>query len=124
MAQRKRRTLPLTCVLLLVLICILAAGVFWLVESIPAMAQEAFGPPSPLLGRVQRIQYSAQLLLARNDLLNPVNAISSVSQRFTITPGESVNSVGLRLEQTGLVNNAAAFRLYLIYSGLDTNLQA
>ncbi|MHB8112679.1 MAG: endolytic transglycosylase MltG, partial [Bellilinea sp.] len=49
---------------------------------------------------------------------------SSDSQRFPITPGESVNSVGLRLEQTGLVNNAAAFRLYLIYSGLDTNLQA
>ncbi|MFA5837118.1 MAG: endolytic transglycosylase MltG [Bellilinea sp.] len=124
MAQRKRRTLPLSCVLLLVLTCILAAGVFWLAESIPAMAQEAFGPPNPLLGRVQRIQYSVQLLLARNDLLNPVNAISSVSQSFTITPGESVNSVGLRLEQAGLVNNAAAFRLYLIYSGLDTNLQA
>ena len=123
MAQRKRRTLPLTCVLLLVLMCILAAGVFWLVGSIPAMAQEAFGPPSPLLGRVQRIQYSAQLLLARNDLLGPADA-GGASQSFTIAAGESVNSVGLRLEQAGLVNNAAAFRLYLIYSGLDTNLQA
>lgn len=124
MAQRKRRTLPLTCMLLLALMCILAAGAFWLVKSIPVMAQEAFGPPSPLLDRVQRIQYSVQLLLARNDLLNPVIASSSKSQSFTITPGESVNSVGLRLEQAGLVNDAAAFRLYLIYSGLDTNLQA
>ncbi len=124
MAQRKRRTLPLTCLLSLVFACILAAGGFWVVESIPSMAQEAFGEPAPALGSVQRIQYSTQLLLARNDLLTPVNAVSSVLQSFTIASGESVNSVGLRLEQAGLVNSATAFRLYLIYSGLDTNLQA
>jgi len=124
MTQQKRRTLPLTCVLLLVMACILAGGMLWLVESIPAMAQEAFGIPNPRLGFVQRIQYSTQLLMVRNDLLYPVNPVSSASQSFTIAAGESVNSVGLRLEQAGLVNNAAAFRLYLIYSGLDTNLQA
>jgi len=123
MAQSKRRTIPLTCVLLLILSCILAGGVFWVVNSIPVMAQEAFGDPAPSLNLVQRVQYAAQLLLARNDLLNPVSA-KGVSQKFTVNQGESVNSIGLRLEQAGLVNSAAAFRNYLIYSGLDTDLQA
>jgi len=66
MTQQKRRTLPLTCVLLLVMACILAGGMLWLVESIPAMAQEAFGIPNPRLGFVQRIQYSTQLLMVRH----------------------------------------------------------
>ena len=123
MAQSKRRTIPLTCVLLLILSCILAGGVFWVVNSIPVMAQKAFGDPAPSLNIVQRVQYAAQLLLARNDLLNPVSA-KGVSQKFTVNQGESVNSIGLRLEQAGLVNSAAAFRNYLIYSGLDTDLQA
>jgi UPF0755 protein len=123
MVQAKRRTIPLTCVLLLILLCILAGGIVWVGTSIPAMAQEAFGEPNPRLNIIQRFQYSAQLLVARNDLLVPSDA-NGASQKFTISTGESVNSVGLRLEQAGLVNSAAAFRSYLIYSGLDTDLQA
>ena len=123
MVQAKRRTIPLTCVLLLILFCILAGGIVWVGTSIPAMAQDAFGEPNPRLNIVQRFQYSAQLLLARNDLLAAADA-NGASQKFTIGTGESVNSVGLRLEQAGLVNSAAAFRSYLIYSGLDTDLQA
>ncbi len=123
MVQAKRRTIPLTCVLLLILFCILAGGIVWVGTSIPAMAQDAFGEPNPRLNIVQRFQYSAQLLLARNDLLAAADA-NGASQKFTVGTGESVNSVGLRLEQAGLVNSAAAFRSYLIYSGLDTDLQA
>ena len=123
MVQAKRRTIPLTCVLLLILFCILAGGIVWVGTSIPAMAQDAFGEPNPRLNIVQRFQYSAQLLLARNDLLAAADA-NGASQKFTVSTGESVNSVGLRLEQAGLVNSAAAFRSYLIYSGLDTDLQA
>lgn len=123
MAQSRRRRFPITCVLLLLVLCILSAGAFWVIDSIPKMAQDAFGMPNPRLNFAQRIQYSVQLLLARSDLTSPANSASD-SQAFTIYPGESVNSVGLRLEQAGLVKSAAAFRLYLIYAGLDTNLQA
>lgn len=123
MVQAKRRKFPLTCALLLILSCILAGGLYWVIQSIPAMAHEAFGAPDPRLGVVQRFQYSAQILLARNDLLLPADADGAV-QKFTINPAESVNSIGLRLEQAGLVNSAAAFRNYLIYSGLDSSLQA
>lgn len=123
MVRAKPRKFPLTCVLLLILLCILSGGLFWVVQSVPAMAQEAFGAPDSRLGFIQRFQYSVQILAARNDLLRPADA-DGAPQKFTINPAESVNSIGLRLEQAGLVNSAAAFRNYLIYSGLDTNLQA
>jgi len=123
MAVQKRRTLPIACVLLVVILCILTAGLVWLVESIPTMAQEAFGMPDQRLDFVQRVQYSTQLLLVKNSLLTPADP-SGANQPFTVNPGESVNSVGLRLEQAGLIQSASAFRLYLIYAGLDTNLQA
>jgi UPF0755 protein len=38
--------------------------------------------------------------------------------------GERVGSISYRLEQAGLVRSADAFRVYLVYSGLDTGLQA
>ncbi len=123
MAQTKRQTFTLTCLLTLLLLCILAGGAYWVIDSIPKMAQKAFGDPSPQLGTMQRLQYSAQLLLHKDELLTPVNS-GGVALPFTIEMGESVNSVGLRLEQASLIQSAEAFRLYLIYAGLDTNLQA
>lgn len=123
MAQTRRRTFTLTCLLFLILLCILAGGVYWVIDSIPKMAQKTFGDPSPQLGYVQRLQYSAQLLLHKEELLTPMNA-GGVAVPFTVEMGESVNSVGLRLEQASLIHSAEAFRLYLIYAGLDTNLQA
>jgi len=123
MAEPKRRTFPISCVLLLILACIVAGGIYYVGSSIPSLAEETFGPASANLGFFQRIQYSAQLLLNRKSILTPANS-SGVNLPFTVEVGESVNSVGLRLEQASLIQNAEAFRLYLIYSGLDTNLQA
>lgn len=123
MTQTKRRTITFTCLLTLILLCILAGGAYWVVSSIPGMAEKAFGTPAPHLGYVQRIQYSTQLLLNKDELLTPVNP-GGVPVPFRIEMGETVNSVGLRLEQASLIHSAEAFRLYLIYAGLDTNLQA
>lgn len=123
MAQSKRRTFPLTCLLLLILFCLLAVGAYWVGDSIPRMAEKAFGKASPNLGYFQRIQYSTQLLLNREALLTPVNS-GGVTIPFEIEMGESVNSVSLRLERASLVHSAEAFRQYLIYAGLDTSLQA
>src|SRR5574340_149067 len=123
MTQTKRRTFTLPCLLALLILCILAGGAYWVIDSIPKMAQKAFGDPSPQLGYLQRLQYSAQLLMHKDELLTPVNA-GGVALPFTVEMGESVNSVGLHLEQASLIHSAEAFRLYLIYAGLDTNLQA
>jgi UPF0755 protein len=49
---------------------------------------------------------------------------NGTDQLFTVAPGESVNSIASHLELVGLVRNAEAFRAYLIYSGLDTSIQA
>jgi UPF0755 protein len=123
MAQSRHRGIPLTCLLLVVLFLILAGGAYWAALSVQEMARSAFGEPSPQLSAIQRVQYSAQLILNQEALLTPVNS-GGVSLPFEVKVGESVNSVGLRLEQAGLINSAEAFRYYLIYSGLDTNLQA
>ncbi len=45
-------------------------------------------------------------------------------QSFTIEIGESVDSVSNHLESVGLIRDADSFRSYLIYSGLDTSIQA
>ncbi|MHB8194223.1 MAG: endolytic transglycosylase MltG [Bellilinea sp.] len=123
MANTKRRKFPLTCLLLLLVMCIVAGGAYWAADSIPGMAQKTFGTASPSLSHFQKIQYSTQLLLNREKLLTPVNS-GGVAVPFKVEIGESVNSVSLRLEQASLVQSAEAFRLYLIYAGLDTNLQA
>jgi UPF0755 protein len=41
-----------------------------------------------------------------------------------IEQGESVNSIALDLENAGVIRDAGAFRLYLVYSGLDKGIQA
>ena len=38
--------------------------------------------------------------------------------------GETANSVAARLEENGLIRKGSAFRTYLVYSGMDTSVQA
>jgi UPF0755 protein len=64
------------------------------------------------------------LLLWYDQLLTRPRDMNGGEQTFTINQGESVNSVSSHLEEIGLIRNAEAFRAYLIYSGLDTSIQA
>lgn len=41
-----------------------------------------------------------------------------------IAPGESVSMICIRLEQSGLIKDAELFRTYLVYTGLDRQLQS
>ncbi len=128
-SMRHNRTRPavscsqLAIISLLLLFCLLTVGVFWAVESLPRQAAQVFGPPGRSLGTFQRFSYAVQLLWNQDNLLKPVDA-GAEEQDFVVEMGESVNSVALRLENAGLIRDAAAFRLYLIYAGLDTGLQA
>jgi UPF0755 protein len=45
-------------------------------------------------------------------------------QLFIIESGESVTSISNRLQTAGLIKSSSAFRTYLIYTGLDTSVQA
>lgn len=90
---------------------------------IPYIATRSYGVPAPGLSFPQRMQYSLLLLLSDDQLTKPRDA-SGTEQVFTVEQGESVDSVASRLEVTGLIRNAEAFRAFLIYSGMDTSIQA
>ncbi len=109
--------------LLLVLFCLSGLGVFWSIQQLPRWAAEQFGQPAPYLTQWDRLTYSVRLLMNRDDLLTPLNA-TGTERQFEVGLGESVTDITTRLQQQGLVRNAEALRLYLIYAGLDTSVQA
>jgi len=106
--------------LILVFLCALIASALL---GIPMLANRWYGPPSSALGSLDRFEYSFRLLWYGKTLTHPLNA-SGAEQSFTIEAGEGVPSIAIRLEEVGLIRSAAAFRAYLIYTGLDTSVQA
>ncbi len=110
-------------VILLILLCLTSLGTVWALSTIPRQVEQRFGPPAPSLGTVERITYGGQLLLYEKDLL-VAGLPDSSPVEFQIKPGESASMVALRLEDMGIIRSAEAFRIYLVYAGLDTGLQA
>jgi UPF0755 protein len=123
MKKHARKGIPAGCLIFLLLIALALAALALAVIALPGKAQADFGRPDPNLGLANRIIDSARLLLAKSDLLEPVDP-QGTEQPFTINVGESANSVFLRLEQEGLIRSATAFRVYMIYTGMDVSIQA
>ena len=121
--RRQRRSPALLLIVLCLLIGLGFAGVYLAGRLIPQLAQQQFGPPAPGLTSFQRINYSCQLLLNQKDLVNPIE-VSGKDVSVKIELGETAGMVSNQLNQTGLIRNAEAFRVYLVYAGLDTHLQA
>jgi UPF0755 protein len=109
--------------LLVIFILFLLACLFTTLIYIPSQATRIYGQPAPWLTLSQRVQYSAQLLWYDGLLTRPFD-VTGAEQPFIVEPGESVNLVASHLEVVGLVRDAESFRAYLIYSGLDTSIQA
>ena len=103
---------------LLVFVCL-----FLTLFTIPSQAARIYGPSASWLTFSQRVEYSAKLLWYDGLLTRPVNVVGT-EQSFMIGTGESVTSVAFNLQSSGIIRDAAAFRTYLIYSGLDTSIQA
>jgi UPF0755 protein len=112
-----RKILPIL-LLLAILACLFLAFV-----SIPAEASRIYGPPAAWLTMFQRVQYSARLLWYDGLLTRPLNPDAS-ERNFRIESGQSVDSIAASLYEAGLIRDAESFRAYLIYSGLDTSIQA
>lgn len=91
--------------------------------GIPRYAAQVFGAPSTRHSEFSRLIYAIRLVLYETDLTVPVDSFGA-AQAFKINMGESVNAIANRLEEQGLIRNAEAFRLYMIYAGLDTTVQA
>jgi len=106
-----------------ILVLFVCAGLYFVFLAVPSRAARIYGPPAPSLSLLQRVQYSALLLWYDGLLTQPLD-LSGAEQSFTIEAGESANSVASQLQSAGLIRDAEAFRSYLIYSGLDTSIQA
>ncbi|HET9590557.1 MAG TPA: endolytic transglycosylase MltG [Anaerolineales bacterium] len=107
----------------LFIVLILLTGLYIVFIHIPLRAARIYGPPAPWLTFAQRVQYSAMLLWSGRQLTRPLDPMGA-EQVFMIEMGEPVNSVANHLEQVGLIRDADSFRTYLVYSGLDTSIQA
>ena len=90
---------------------------------IPSRASSIYGEPAPWLTLPQRAQYSALLLWHDGLLTDPLDS-KGTEQSFTIEMDEPVDSVANHLESVGLIRDAESFRTYLVYSGMDTSIQA
>jgi UPF0755 protein len=120
----KKTSLLASCFLPLValaILCIVVVGLF--LVGVPGQAEDLFGPPSPHLSSFQHYRLSAQLLIQKDSLLQPIDA-SGDAKKFEINLGEPTTSVIQRLAEDGFVRDADAFRNFLVYAGLDTSLQA
>jgi len=107
--------------LLLFIFVGLAGLILWL--AVPMLAENQFGLASNFLTNGQKWSYSAQLLINQKDLLAPQCA-NAKDVEFTIAEGESINTISANLESQGIISNAKAFRAFLIYAGLDTQVRA
>jgi UPF0755 protein len=90
---------------------------------VPEQAQARFGASAAYLTAWQRFTYSASLLWGETLLTVPLQP-GAAERPFRIESGEAVTSVVRRLQSEGFIRDAAIFRDYLIYTGLDTTLQA
>jgi UPF0755 protein len=85
--------------------------------------EEVFGPPSPNLDFSERLSYTWQLGQHTETLTRPADP-SGAEVEFIIQLGESPILISERLKQVGLIEDADAFRVYVVYKGLDTQIQA
>lgn len=123
-ARRRGRTcLSLSLLMLLAVVCGLAAAGIWTVTQLPGMVEVLFGPPNAAMTTNTRWLYTVQLYLGRENLLKAA-APGSVPVPFTVESGESVGSISTRLAKLGVIRDADLFRKYLVYSAQDTRIQA
>jgi len=107
----------------LIALVFLCATAICILVGIPNAARRQYGPPSLSLDPLDHLEFAARLLWYDGLLTQPLN-LNGPEQPFSIAPGEGVPSIAIRLEEVGLIRSEAAFRTYLIYTGLDTSIQA
>lgn len=113
----------LSCFLILGLAAIVAFVAFIGGNALLARAEQAFGAPATALSTFQRIRIGLELGLRAEELLQPADP-AAAPVRFDIGLGEATDTIVSRLWQADLVDEGQLFTNYLIYTGLDTQLQA
>lgn len=111
------------CLFFLGVLAILAFVAFIAGSAILARAEDAFGPPAPGLNAFQRLRLGLELGFRANALLRPVDE-GAGPVRFDIGLNEPTAQIVGRLEAAGLIRETGLFSSYLVYTGVDTQLQA
>jgi UPF0755 protein len=108
----------------LLLALMVLVGIFVLVViGVPALAAHTYGPAAKGLDAAQLMQYSGKLLWDDGLLTRPRDP-SGPDQDFEVKEGESIASICDRLASAGVISDSSVLRDYLIYTGLDTSVQA
>ncbi len=110
----------------MIVILILLIGCVGLVTGYLYVSQQVtayYGPSSDMLSITQCIIYPLELFSNRAKMITPTDP-ALPEQSFTVGQGESVAMVCIRLEDEGFIPDAELFRIYLVYSGLDRQLQS
>lgn len=123
MAKSKRRGLSFGCFLLLLISLMGMVALAWMLAQIPVLAEQRFGYASSKLDVFDRYWYSLKLLLKYEQLTTPLEP-QATPLRFVIQSGETAEQVAIRLQREGLIRDYESFRDYMVYSGLDTAIQA
>jgi UPF0755 protein len=91
--------------------------------SIIQYAENIYGPSAANLRLDEKLYLSILLITQKNELSSQINPIETEIP-MEIEMGESPISVINKLTELGLISNPEAFRNYLVFTGLDTKIQA
>ena len=105
----------------LIFLIILALLALSVLIVVPALASQHYGPASSALSLRQRFSYAARLLWYDIYITQPAD-VYGADQDFSVSSGESVYEIASRLQSDGLILNARAFVVYLVYTGMDTSI--
>ena len=92
----------------------------WLTLAVPPTALGTSDPALPLWQ-----VYWLRTRLERNlEMLNNERGRNAVTEDFFVQPGEPASAVSVRLAERDIVPDARLLRDYLVYKGLDSQVEA
>jgi len=121
--KRRSSCLTIGSLVTIFLFCVIALLAVNLTLVIPRRAAQTFGLPAGDLDYPQKLYYAVLLILEEDTLTTPLES-NADSRSFNVGLGEPTASVIQRLSDEGLIASTDAFRNYLLYSGMDTTIQA
>lgn len=123
MTSRKKRTARVGLFIFFLLSCLGGLVAFVGLVDIPSRVADRFGPPAEELSLPERLYYAWALFLHERQLHAP-SEVEDGEVIFTIGTDEPTSAIIQRLKQSGLIQDEEAFRILLVYSGLDRGIQA
>ncbi len=93
------------------------------IVQVPAQAEQLFGSPSVHLSGLQRYTIAYTLIRQQQNLLTPLSHTGE-TRLFSIAIDEPTDLILERMQTDGLIADKDLVRDYLIYTGLDTQLQS